>query len=147
MGRPPRRARMSEVARDEWEGPHGGIPEWLYPSVSEWVAHILTLTTSTSRGPNRALLHRLERDLRLALPWDSITAPLRAVIARLRDDDDGPEILDWCLGLTDIEVNTSSLQTILDEAGSVFTVDTDADGVPELQDRIDVMKERLVAPA
>ena len=53
------------------------------------------------------------------------------------NQDQGPVIIDWCLGESTSEILVEVMQTMLYEADSAFEIGLDSDGNYELQDRVD----------
>jgi hypothetical protein len=144
----PLKVRNNPDQTAEWEGPHEGIPDWLYPSINRWVTNYFFVRTSPygTRLFNSQKMAQLERQLHLKLTWDHDSAAIGIIVGALADDQVGPEILDWCVAHLDRATGRSlaELEVIFSEAGSVWTVAPDEGGGFELQRRVDATVRQAV---
>lgn len=148
MARRPLRARVGRNT-SYVEGPHEGIPDWLRGSLVQWVEEAADVTGITTA--------MLERKLRARLPWSTGGTPSARERASLwLSDQNAFDVIDLILAELWAQAKKAGsdyldddryrekfvdvfgdLVAILNDAGSEWMVGVDADGVPELQLRVD----------
>ena len=118
---------------------HGGIPDFLFPSLLDWILEYFSGSLPGKRTTDQEMILHLERRARRALSPRAKT-DLQTLAREFQDDDD------LLLDAIDLVLNQESnygfqsynagqLENILEEAGSVYCVGTDEDGTFELQFR------------
>jgi hypothetical protein len=149
--RPPlsKRGRSADVA--EWEGPYDGVPDWLWPTVRDWISTVFVYGSRAGGTPawDYDALHALERHFRVLLDWSEFMSPEKSLIAMCAADETFClDLIDWCLeNVQRARDNVRDLMVGLDGAGSVWTVGLDPEGKPQLERRIDATVAQAVETA
>jgi hypothetical protein len=146
----PLSVRTGETDATVWEGPYEDIQPWMVSSVSSW---LMTFFRDTSPyNPNRwnvFELQRIERELRLPLPWADFESAMNGLLEYALAGR-GIDVLDWCVFNTSKPGQAMLLELMLAEAGSAWTVGTDENGKNQLQRRVDstaTLAAKSAAPA
>ena len=137
MVKPPFSERHDPERRQQFDRLHEGIPDFLFPSVVDWtLEHFL----SGMQVIDQQMILRLERRIRRALPPPA-KHDLNALVREFQDDDDLLlDAIDFVLNQDSnyggyASYSTRELESILEEAGSVYCVGQDEDGDSQLQFR------------
>ena len=109
----------------EFDGPHDGIPAWMYQSVEMWLEGVMFVRGVSRRTPSTPLLLEVEQSLHISLNWaQGEHSAFNSLLARIRSDDDaGLDLLDFLLAHRHLtEEAAASLNAILTKAGSAWEV-------------------------
>ncbi len=116
-----------------WEGPFEGIPTWLRVSIFHWIYPLLSEAVYMGRQYSTSKVAQLERELRVSINWQN-QATINESIQQIFDDDDSAiDLLDWAVGTLADGATARTLQEILHQGGSAWTVGTDETSRFELQ--------------
>src|ERR1035441_4940177 len=107
-----------------FEGPHEGIPAWMFQSVVRWVDEAIYEPRGMQEGPSETVLLAAEASLHVTFDWSSgpFSARTAALTQMQRDNEFGLDFLDFLLGVLGQEPLTRELNSILTRAGSAWEV-------------------------
>ena len=84
-----------------FDGPHDGIPAWMYQSVCGWIDGVIYVPRGSAQAPSEELLLAAEAALHVTFDWSA--GPFSARISALeligRNGEFGLNFLDFLLGL------------------------------------------------
>jgi hypothetical protein len=108
----------------EYDGPHEGIPAWMFQSVARWIDDCIYERTGHSSRPNEQLLLEAEAALRATFSWGQGAFSARtSMLAKVRSDGEfGLNFLDFILSKVTLGTTAEELDGILIQAGSAWEV-------------------------
>jgi hypothetical protein len=85
----------------KFDGPHDGIPSWMYQSVGRWIDELIYVDRGNTRAPSEQLLQLAETLLHVTFDWSGGPFTARASLLHLvgRDGEFGLNFLDFLLAL------------------------------------------------
>ena len=104
---------------------------------ADWVTPFFTTYEAYGDEPAVPAMQQAERILRVQLNWEGSYEAQGSLLSRLRYDEPGLDLLDFCLDRCEDEIIALGLEVILDEAGSAWTVGFDSDRRFCLERRVD----------
>ncbi len=106
-----------------FDGPHDGIPSWMYQSVCRWIDSVISEQRGQRMVPSEEMLLAAEASLHLAFDWSSGPFSARAyVLDRVaRDGELGLDFLDFLLAYVQ-QLPANELAVILIRASSAWEV-------------------------
>jgi hypothetical protein len=105
----------------EYAEPHEGVPEWLRPSLWDWLEKRLNVSDYALLRVVREMERRLRVDFEVEEYFVSVSGAVRSKVER--DPGLFLDVVDYSLRLKDLpRPDTRTLRRILDEAGSAWTV-------------------------
>jgi hypothetical protein len=121
-----------------FEGPHDGIPGWMFQSVARWVDEVIYVTRGNRSVPSDEILLAAEASLHAMFNWESGAYGARTSALNLMSGDGefGLDLLDFLLGnVPRARSRAAELNAILIRAGSAWEVQagTKVAGVPNLE--------------
>ncbi|MFI5035943.1 MAG: hypothetical protein ACHQFZ_07050 [Acidimicrobiales bacterium] len=135
---------------EKWAGPFEGIPQHLRAPLIDWIEESFVNGTSIGyRTYDESRLRTVGIQLRLNLDWShSGTGAMKSLrIEALGDETKFLNITDWCLRYARDPEDVYSLDNILDQGGSVWTVDWATWGQQHLERKVDATSKILVSSA
>ena len=121
---------------ETYEGPHEGVPDWLWDSVLGWLTPLFTWNYQGTRY-GRDVLLAIERTFRIQLSgsdgsskWASLQYQMSISRELMLD------VLDYALKQGDSDLPPDELDSLLTDGGSVWTV-AGSDGAFGLERRVD----------
>jgi hypothetical protein len=107
-------------------------------SLIDWVTEIACSTSGGRIIPLRPQILLLEQALHISLDWSTTNVAWMALMVMTRDDEFFLNLVDQCLILDGATPpKRAKLERIFRQSGSVWTVGKGADGLAELQRRVD----------
>jgi hypothetical protein len=106
-----------------FEGPHDGIPTWMYQSVCRWIDSVIYVAGGTRNVPSEDLLLAAEASLHVTFDWsaDVFSARTSALTHVGRDGEFGLNFLDFLLGLVQ-PPRAGELNAVLIRSSSAWEV-------------------------
>jgi hypothetical protein len=130
--------RENEAAIEKYDALHDGVPEWLYPSLWEWIVYEVTVPRKSVGGRtlDASRLRAIERSLRFSIGWDGGHGSEGLDALQWNFKHEGPDLMlkvvDYLLSQKNPSLESSrikGLDNLLTEAGSAFRV---AEGTPPM---------------
>lgn len=137
-------SQRSLGANPEWDGPFEGVPDWLGPTLQNWVRRLLIRNVAIN-VISTPLFQSTQRQLRVTLDWGggALSAFDQLMEMGARDHTLILDVVDLCLAEESDSQKVNELELALFESGSAWTVGRDGEGQWELQRRVGLVVGQL----
>ncbi|HXW59445.1 MAG TPA: hypothetical protein VEJ23_08205 [Solirubrobacteraceae bacterium] len=108
----------------EFDGPHDGVPRWMFRSVARWIDALIYEPRGHGSIPSETLLLEAETSLRVSFSWKEGPYSAReSMLAFVKENDTfGLDFLDFLLAKVHLPDCASDLNAVLTSAGSAWEV-------------------------